>query len=331
MSVLAHTEVPLPKGTKATLRPLDSRAMRKSEVMLESLARHPLVKVVDQVNVSQYPVGCKGESGKLKTVVVSLPVYLDWAEPINGGEMANMQSRPDRLEAVEQHLRFILKLLEQGIEVIIIKPDHTRLEGVYTRDIGVVIGSRFIQCNMVASVRKPEELTIVGGIKPPPEVKIEGGNVILAGNLTFLGIGDRTNREAGEWLQGVVGTATEIKPILLKEGILHLDCAFSPIAKPNGTAGGAFVYQTAFASTDDLELLERVYGKLIGISEREATQLGVNVLSLDPHTKIITPSCNRLARILKTLYHQTVIRFNLEEVVKGEGYARCSTLPLLRE
>jgi N-dimethylarginine dimethylaminohydrolase len=116
--------------------------------------------------------------------------------------------------------------------------------------------------NMVMPARFPEEKWIAGAIKPPQGVFIEGGNVILGKDEVFLGIGDRTNREAAEWLHGQLGTGKQVVPFLLKPGVLHLDCAFCPIEERDGTQGSALVYSGAFESPKDLQLLQSMYGDL---------------------------------------------------------------------
>ncbi len=316
---------------KSGLRPLDKTAIAGTKLMLEELQRHPGVQIVDKLDAAKHTLGCKTENGKLRTVVVSPPTYLDWAEPINEAELVNQDNKPDRLLAVIQHLKLMQTLVAHGVKLVIIKPSFECLEGVYTRDIGAVIGDKLIQANMVAAPRKPEELTITGGIKPPAEVQIEGGNIVVDGNLVFLGIGKRTNAVASGWLQSILGNGYEVKPILLKPDVLHLDCAFSPIARPNGMHWGALIYEDAFMNPKDLKLFESVYGRLYHIKGGEYTNLGANTLAIDPEVRIIVDGCETVRNILEKEFHLKVIPVPLSELVKAEGAGRCATLPLLRE
>ena len=316
----------IPKG----LRSVDKEAIRLSQCLLEGLQkRHSMVAIEDAADVRK--VSCNDEKGKLTKAVVSLPTYLDWGMGINMAEIENMANKPDRLKAVIEHMKLIGTLLMRNVELIVIKPTQDKLEGVYTRDIGFVVGNKCIHANFVAEPRWAEERSISGGIKPPAEVKIEGGNALIDGNMVFLGIGDRTNIQAAVWLQEVLGTEFEVVPLFLQPGVLHLDCAFSPIAKPNGTNGGALVYSEAFVNERDIALLRKVYGRLFAVNKQEYKNLGLNTFALDQHTRIVNPNCPIVCEILAYELHQTIVPVGLDEIVKGEGYARCSVMPLVRE
>lgn len=313
-----------------SLRNPDQKAISKTTVLLEGLARISSVKIVERVNLEKR-ANCNDEKGKLKEAVVSLPTFLDWGTPINVAEAANMANKPDRLEAVNEHMKLIETLLSCGVKLQVIAPSESRLEGVYTRDPAFVIGDRAFRANLVAEPRKPEHGTFIRGIVPPEEVKIEGGNVVVDGNEVFLGVGDRTNTAAVEWLQGILGNTFQVIPIKLIPGVLHLDCAFSPIARPNGKAGGAIIYPNAFASDKDLKLFRSIYGRIFKIGEVEYKLLGANTLALDPETRIVNPSCQTIIDMLKGELHQNVIPVRLDQVVLAEGYARCCVMPLVRE
>ncbi len=312
------------------LRPLDQKAIAQTTTLIEGLQRVGKVNAIDRLDVAAIKVHVQDEKGKLKAAVVSLPTYLDWAAGINVAEIANMHNKPNRLNAVMEHIELLNTLLGYGVEVHLLNPSFERLEGVYARDIGMVIGDKVIEANFVSPARFPEEGSITGGLKPPKEVKIEGGNVILEGSKVFLGIGDRTNLEALEWLRGILGNQFEVTPINLVPGVLHLDCVFSPIAKPNGTPGGAIAYSAGFKHDSDITMLRKMYGQIFEATKQEYNALGVNTFALDPKTRIVTPACPRLIGLLTEL-GQRVVPIKLDEIVKGEGYARCSIMPLQRE
>ena len=314
-------------------RKLDMRAIAASEALLESFQQHPKVTIVDKVDVTTFVNNCRSEYGTLTTVVVSLPTYLDWntSSPINEAEAANQ--KPDRLEAVMQHTQLIAAYLAHGVNVVVIKPDPSRLEGVYTRDIGFVIGNKCFRANMVANARKPEQNTVEGAIVPPSEVQIEGGNVLLkdgTDNIVFLGIGRRTNLEAVEWLQAQVGTDFEVKPIFLTPETLHIDCAFGPIHEANGRGSAGLIHPSSFVDPKQIELIEKVYGKVHVVSEVEYHRLGANISFIDPDTGILPTECPNVRSILVD-HGIEPIEMVLKAIIDAEGAGRCSTFPLLRE
>lgn len=310
-----------------TLREIDKQAVSISNRFIGRMVQSELIRVADKIDPTLGQFKAKGERSELKLVALSLPTYLDWAEPINLAEAINR--KPNRAKAVIEHLGFISAIASTNVEVVLIPPKPHLLEGVYMRDIGVVIGNKLIESNMVAKVRKREESQISGGIKPPQEVQIEGGNVIVEGEIVFLGIGDRTNIEAAKWLQEIVGTEFQIMPIKLRNGVLHLDCALGPIGIPNGKAGGALAYKSAFQEEKDLKLFEKIYGKLNWITKGEYAKMGANGFWVNPETVFVNPDCPRLIEIIKGKGKE-VILLPMPEVVLGEGFARCSTMPLIR-
>jgi len=323
--VQAHT---LMETGKNKLRLVDQKAVRLTKFFLETLSGNPMVTVVDKLDASKHKISCTSENGTLKRVVVSMPTYLDWGTPINEAEAVNR--KPDRLTAVQQHIKFIQTLMAHGIQVIILKPDYSRLEGVYTRDIGFVIGTKCFRANLVAEARKPEQETVVNAIVPPPEVQIEGGNVLTKKELVFLGIGKRTNQEGAIWLQEQLGTEAEVKPIALTQETLHLDCAFGPLVQPNGVPGGALIYPKGFVNASDIELLQKVYAQTHIVPLEEYKLLGANVSFLGPAKGIIPTGCPTVKGYIAQ--HGIVpLEHDLTEIVLAEGAGRCSMFPLLRK
>ena len=317
---------------KPGFRPPDQKAIKQTGHMLGGLQKHQRIPVVDILPPDR-KISCRSEQGKLKTAVVSLPTYLDWGlKPTNKTSEANIDNKPDRLEAVMEHKKLIMTLHNFGVDLVILRPSEEKLSGVYTRDIAVTIGDKLIRANLKSPLRLSEEASFEGGIKPPREVLLEGGNVFLEGckNLVFVGVGDRTNDEAIDWLQGILGTEYEVKSIKLKAGVLHLDCVFSPIKATGTSNGAALVYKAGFENENDLRFLMSIYGTLFDVSKAEFKMLGPNTLALDENTRVVNPNCAQVISFL-TENGQKVIPIKLDEIIKGGGYSRCSVMPLSRE
>ncbi|MFH1306291.1 MAG: arginine deiminase-related protein [Candidatus Micrarchaeota archaeon] len=315
------------------LRPADSLAVQYSRQLISRLKEKyaDKFKPVDFVDVNNIRLNVVSESKPIKKVAVSLPTYLDWNPdtPINSLEAKNSDNRPDRFVAVVQHEKLIERLLEYGSEVFLINPSIEHLEGVYTRDIAVVIGKKCIMCNFVHNIRKPEESTIKGGEKPPSEVKIEGGNVIVDHDFVFLGVGDRTNENAVEWLQFVLGTSKQVIKLELKPGILHLDCSFLPITSSNGLSR-AFINKNDFVSKQDILLLSKIYEKLEQIDTKESPMLGINSPCIAQDMRIVSAHAKNTIQAIQK-WGIGVLPIDLSEIIKAEGGPRCSTLPLVQE
>lgn len=322
------------------LRPPDERAMAETERVIERLGNNYKGKfsVVDRLDVSGNRVSVVSDCAPIREVVVSLPRDLDWdlKKPLNGQEAINSGNKPDRHIAVLQHERFIDELLRHGICVKLIRPDANCLEGVYTRDIAFGIGGRIIAANMVSEARWPEQDKIIGGIKPPAEAKIEGGNVIVDGNFVFVGVGDRTNMVAVEWLQNLLGTEREVVPMRLKrttakkKGVLHLDCCFLPIEQSNGAPGKALINRHDFVDARELALIDRIYGEVKQIDMTEVPMLGLNAPCIGDRIRMVSSHAPKTMETLR-VWGYRIIPVNMSEIIKAEGAARCSTMPLVQE
>ena len=106
-----------------------------------------------------------------------------------------------------------------GVEVL--TPPELGLNQVFTRDIGFVIEDKFVKTSMVSDRKDeqealndllqeyPEENLLI----PPPDVRIEGGDVMPIDNQIWVGYSEasdfakyttsRTNARAVEWLAEV--------------------------------------------------------------------------------------------------------------------------------
>ncbi len=322
-------------GHAAGLRPLDPVAIKHTRPLLEQMQADfgPKIQLVSSVDVSARKLNVACESAPIQSVVVSMPTYLDWSTAINELEKLNDHNRPDRAEAVKQHANFLRAMLQFGIEVIVIEPSRKRLEGVYTRDIGFTIGGQCFAANMVKPARRKEEKTITGGIKPPEHVKIEGGNVIVNGDFVFLGVGDRTNEAAVQWLQQCLGSSKQVVPLHLHAGVLHADCVFLPISSSNGQMGRALIHEAAFVNPSEVAYLQKVFGYLHPVNPNDVPMLGLNApcVGIDhgQQTRLVSAHAKGTIALLQE-WGMKVIPVNLGEIIKAEGGPRCSTMPLVQ-
>lgn len=312
-------------------RPIDNKAVEYTRNKLEIYKKLPLVEVAHSFCTGRHEIACKSEDGRLKSAVMSPPTYLDWAVPINEKEAHS--KKPGRLRATQQWFGLVDILLKHGVRVAILEPDFSRKEGVYTRDVAFAIDGRLFAANLKEPVRKGEQKLVEGATAPPPEAIIEGGNVILGnGDSVFLGVGGegRTNLLAAEWLQGQLGTKREVVPIMLKPGVLHLDCAFCPLEKNGNAPTSALVYSGAFENPKDLEMISKRYPNVLELSHAEYDSLGLNVFKLDRRTVIVHNASERIAKLLRQLGIE-VIRYDYSEIIKGGGSYRCTFMPIQRE
>jgi len=204
------------------------------------------------------------------------------------------------------------------------------------RDIGFVIGDTFVQANM----REPTRTDEIDGIRHilnrctgpqitvPSGVCLEGGDVIVDGDVIFVGIGQRSDVAGAGFLQQVFAQDYQILPLPCRqpetgEDILHLDCTFNPLG-----LGHALIYPQGLADIPDL--IQSRY-EWIELTRAEADEMAANVVSAAPDHVIArtAPSCARVNAALRDAGYR-VTEVDFDAVPATGGSFRCATLPLRR-
>lgn len=130
------------------------------------------------------------------------------------------------------------KIRALGIDVV--KTRHNLDEVLWLRDIFVIIDNTCIICNLtsndsIGKDRTKEYLSIVWDsswfskytiVNLPNNIKLEGGDIIQNKDDIFIGIGERTNEEAVDYLQYLF-PMKNIIPVIHTD--MHLDCVLSVV------------------------------------------------------------------------------------------------------
>ncbi len=274
-------------------------------------------------------VGCATEYGRLEKVIVCSPAYMKIGKIINETQKHYKSENIDVQIAMKQHEQFVKTLKDQQIKVMELKPNPDLHEQVFTRDIGFCIGNTLYTSSMQRPIRVPEvselEQYLAQQLIPFQSIEtasIEGGDVIIDGNLIWVGVSERTTMEAIHMLQSQL-PHHQIIPLSLPKHILHLDCAFNVIAHNT-----ALIYPDAFQE-DDLKKIEQKYEVLIKVTEDEQFTLGTNVLPIGNHTVISLQKNKKVNQALRS-HGFTVIEVPFSEIIKSGGSFRCCSLPIKR-
>lgn len=221
---------------------------------------------------------------------------------------------------------------------------------IFTRDIGFVIDNIFIKANILPD--RERELDAISYIldqidpknilRPPEEVHIEGGDVMLWNDYIFIGtykgsdyksfITARTNMEGVNYIKSlfpnkIVKEFDLIKSKLeARDNALHLDCCFQPVGKNKG-----IIYKSGFREEADYEFLVKIFGKenLFHITRDEMYHMNSNVFSIDENVVVSEKNFTRLNNWLRENGF-IVEEIPYAEIAKQEGLLRCSTLPIER-
>lgn len=222
---------------------------------------------------------------------------------------------------------------------------------VFARDIAFVIGDKLVRSNII-----PDRQHELGGLRdliphidptnhivPPPEVHIEGGDVVVWNDHLFVGSCTdphyaqlktaRTNAAAVHFLRHTFPDKTVKSFELAKSNtqplrnVLHLDCAFQPVGENH-----AILYRDGFLNEKEYFYLVEYFGaeNIFEVTPEEAYHLATNVFSINPQTVVIESRFKRLKAHMQARWNLQVETVPYAEIAKTGGLLRCTTLPLKR-
>ena len=298
----------------------------------------------------------KNETSRLKAVVLGSAIS-------NGAvPKASEAYDPKSLEHIlagtyplEQDMIFEMKAFNdvfQKYNVKVYRPELIEnYNQIFSRDIGFVIDDIFIKANILPDREREldaiqyilDEINPEKVIRPPAEVHIEGGDVILWNDYIFIGtykgsdykdhITARTNVEGVAFIKNtfpdkIVKEFDLVKSKLeARDNALHLDCCFQPVGTNKG-----IIYKSGFREESDYVFLLELFGKenLFHITREEMYEMNSNVFSIDENIVVSEKKFTRLNNWLRE-NNFIVEEIPYAEISKQEGLLRCSTLPLIRE
>jgi len=240
----------------------------------------------------------------------------------------------------------------QKYNVTVFRPEQIEnYNQIFARDIGFVIDDIFIKANILPDREREldaiqyviDQINPLKVVRPPEEVHIEGGDVMLWNNYIFIGtykgsdykdyITARTNWQGVEFIRNLFPNKIVKEFDLVKSKIeardnaLHLDCCFQPVGTNKG-----IIYKSGFREEADYLYLVNLFGKdnLFHITREEMYNMNSNVFSIAPDVVFSERNFTRLNSWLRENGF-TVEEIPYAEIAKQEGLLRCSTLPLIRE
>ena len=222
---------------------------------------------------------------------------------------------------------------------------------IFARDIGFVIDDVFIKSNILPDREREldaiqyviNQINPSKFVRPPEEVHIEGGDVMLWNDYIFIGtykgsdykdyITARTNWQGVDFIRQlfpnkIVKDFDLVKSKLeARDNALHLDCCFQPVGNDKG-----IIYKNGFREEADYLFLVNLFGKenLFHITRDEMYDMNSNVFSIAPNVVVSEKNFTRLNNWLREQGF-VVEEIPYAEIAKQEGLLRCSTLPLLRD
>jgi N-dimethylarginine dimethylaminohydrolase len=302
------------------------------------------------------PLHLKNETSRLRAVVLGsavnngpTPTAVEAYDPkslehILAGTYPIESDMINEMEAFNQ--------VFQKYEVKVFRPEMIEnYNQIFTRDIGFVIDDTFIKANILPDREREldaiqyiiDQINPTKIVRPPEEVHIEGGDVMLWNDYIFIGtykgsdykdyITARTNMAGVNYIKElfpnkIVKEFDLVKSKLeARDNALHLDCCFQPVGKNKG-----IIYKSGFREESDYVFLVKLFGKenLFHITRDEMYNMNSNVFSIDDNVVVSEKNFTRLNNWLRDNGF-IVEEIPYAEIAKQEGLLRCSTLPLIRD
>ena len=240
----------------------------------------------------------------------------------------------------------------QKYDVKVFRPEMIEnYNQIFARDIGFVIDDIFIKANILPDREREldaiqyviDQINPAKVVRPPEDVHIEGGDVMVHNEYIFIGtykgsdykdyITARTNMQGVNYIKNLFPNKIVKEFDLVKSKIeardnaLHLDCCFQPVGNGKG-----IIYKSGFREEADYMFLVNLFGKenLFHITRDEMYHMNSNVFSIAPDVVVSEKNFTRLNDWLRSNGF-TVEEIPYAEIAKQEGLLRCSTLPLIRD
>ena len=169
---------------------------------------------------------------------------------------------PDYKLAIQQHKKYIEALRKCNLTVLTLNADEDFPDSCFVEDTAVVTRSCAIITRPGAKTRRKETQDIAVAVKQlNPWLRrikkpgtVEGGDIMQAGYVFYIGISERTNKEGADQLAALLHSFGYKSIIVEFSKGLHLKTGVSYIENNNLLATGEFVDHPAFSSFNIIEV-----------------------------------------------------------------------------
>ncbi len=221
----------------------------------------------------------------------------------------------DATLARHQHQGYVKALKQSGASVVSLDPLEQFPDSAFVEDTAIILKNRALMCAMKEDTRRDETECIKSAIKQyrrletlHPPVSIDGGDVLDAGNILFVGLSKRTNGEAVKVLAEF--TDQQVVPVPVLHG-LHLKTSATYIGKDIIVLDPACVDPSVFKDYD-----------VIKVASEES--YSANCLAIGDKV-LLASGYSKLEEMLITRgFH--VMPVPMSEFAKAEGSLTCLSL-----
>ncbi|HZD03433.1 MAG TPA: arginine deiminase family protein [Longimicrobiales bacterium] len=244
-------------------------------------------------------------------------------------EAHNLAEAPDAARSAVQHAALVRVMEEAGARVTILDEPDDEPNAVFVRDAALVTSAGRVRVRMGLPARRREpawlgaalatmDLPPAGLIEAPGT--LEGGDLILAGDVAFVGRSSRTNQEGIRQLTALLRPlGCEVRVAEVRGGHLHLGGVMSAIGPRR---------VVAVAGAVDPLILQGF--EVVELPQRPGAPPGANVLCLGPDEVVANVSDGLDPVEVLEAHGVRVHRLDLSEFRKGSGGPTCLVLPVER-
>jgi dimethylargininase len=266
----------------------------------------------------------RSEGDRLRRVIVCAPRKEYFR--VDNFEAHNIEAPADPPKAREQHAALRSALRKAGARVINLKELADHPNSVFARDACLVTPDGYVRLRMGLRTRRGEEkwlaaavkalgIPCAGAIEAPGTV--EGGDVILAGRVAFVGKSARTNESGSGQLARLLGKmGYEVRSLRLPAGRLHIGGEMSLAGPKSVLCYGGFFPRGFFEGYDVIEI-------------PQSGAASANIISLGGGAVIVEKRNKPAIMALKETGF-SVHALDLSEFVKGRGGPSCLIMPVDR-
>ncbi len=270
----------------------------------------------------------RNEGDRLTRVVVCTPQqeYFNVADLKSQG----MNEIPDPQKTTQQHDKLKSILKNSGCEVFNAPELAGHPNSVFTRDTALCTPKGYIKLRMALPARRGEEDWMaefldalgepcLGSIEPPGT--IEGGDIILAGDVAFVGLSGRTNQNGIDQLSALLTDMNyQIRSLDLHGSYMHIGGPMSAIGPRRVLCCRDVFPVDFFNGFDTIKVDHQNFSPSVG-----------NVICLADNEVIANAEENMAVIEVLRYHHVKVHDIDLSEFRKGGGGPTCLILPLERK
>ncbi len=266
----------------------------------------------------------RSEGDRLTRVVVCTPMREYFRVDDPGAH--NIRTVASRERALEQHHALKSVLRDFGCEVIDVPELDGHPNSVFTKDTAVCTPRGYVKVRMGLETRRGEEewmARVLDGLGEPRVGQIsmpgtvEGGDVILAGDVAFVGRSTRTNEEGIQQLSGILrAMGYEVRVAHVPEPFLHIGGAMTVVGDRTVLCCRGVFPPGFFEGFETIEIPAGgfISGNVIHLGDGEVIAERSNWKAIDA---------------LKA-HGYKVHELDLSEFVKGTGGPSCLIMPVER-